>query len=104
MIEIKEIQMSNKKMMYKFIRFPHKLFKDVEQYVPTLDIDEYAMLTPKKNGAFEWCEARYWLAFEGKEIVGRIGAILNHKYNDKVNKEIMRITRFDFIDNFEVYL
>ena len=29
MIEIKEIQMSNKKMMYKFIRFPHKLFKDV---------------------------------------------------------------------------
>ena len=102
MIEIKEIQMSNKKMMYKFIRFPHKLFKDVEQYVPTLDIDEYAMLTPKKNGAFEWCEARYWLAFEGKEIVGRIGAILNHKYNAKVNKEIMRITRFDFIDNFEV--
>ena len=44
MIEIKEIQMSNKKMMYKFIRFPHKLFKDVEQYVPTLDIDEYANL------------------------------------------------------------
>ena len=102
MIEFKEVSIKDKKELFKFIRFPHKLFKDVEQYVPWLDDDEYAMLVPEKNGAFEWCEARYWLAYKGKEIVGRIGAILNHKYNQKVNKEIMRITRFDFIDDFEV--
>lgn len=102
MIDIKEIKINDKKAMLKFVRFPHELFKNVKEYVPLLDGDEYNTLKPKKNGAFEWSEVRYWLAYVGNKIVGRIGAILNHKFNKKVNKEIMRFTRFDFIDDYEV--
>lgn len=102
MVEIKEIQMTDKRNMMKFVRFPHKLFKGVKEYIPLLDGDEYNALTPKKNGAFEWSEARYWLAYKDGEIVGRIGAILNNKYNEKVNKKILRFTRYDFIDDEEV--
>ncbi|MDZ7764700.1 MAG: hypothetical protein U5K00_09765 [Melioribacteraceae bacterium] len=35
-------------------------------------------------------------------IVGRIAGIINHKFNDKFNKKIMRFGWIDFIDDEEV--
>jgi hypothetical protein len=61
-----------------------------------------AMFLPEKNGAFEWSDVRVFLAYEGKKIVGRIAGIHNRKYIEKVGKNQMRITRFDFIDDKEV--
>ena len=37
-----------------------------------------------------------------KKIVGRIAGLINHAYNEKWNKNAIRFTRFDFIDDFEV--
>ena len=40
--------------------------------------------------------------YEGDEIVGRIGAIINHAANEKWGTSNVRFTRFDFVDDFEV--
>ena len=58
--------------------------------------------TGKKNPAFSYCDARCWLAMRGSEIVGRIGAILSHKSNEKWGTNRLRFTQVDFIDDIEV--
>ena len=55
----------------------------------------------KKNAAFEFCEADYFLAYREGKIVGRVAAIINH--NAKTwNKKEVRFGWIDFIDDAEV--
>ncbi len=97
---IKEVK--TKKDLKKWVDFPNKLYKGNKYYVPFLFNDEMDTFTKEKNPAYEYCETKLFLAYQGKKIVGRIGALLNHAYNEKWNKLAMRFTRFDFIDDYEV--
>jgi len=99
-ITIKEV--ISKCELKKFIAFPEKLYKDCDNWVNPLWIDEINTLSKGKNPAFEYCDAYYFLAFRGKEIVGRVAAILNHNANRDWNENYMRFGWLDFIDDFEV--
>ena len=100
MITIKEIK--TKKEQRIFIDFPVSLYKDNPYFVPTLAIDERLNMDPKKNPAYKHCEARFFLAYKDNKVVGRIGGIINYKYNEKMNVSQVRFTRFDVIDDIEV--
>jgi GNAT superfamily N-acetyltransferase len=100
MVEIR--QATTKKDIKKYIRFPDKLYKGVRNYVPDLKSDEYSMYFPETNFAFEYCDAKFFLAYRDGEIVGRIGAIVNRRANELWNQKQIRITRVDFIDDMEV--
>ena len=54
---------------------------------------------PRVNPAFEYCEVKRFLAYEGDRVVGRVAAILNSKYNEKTGEKRMRFSRFDVEDN-----
>ena len=56
----------------------------------------------KKNAAFEFCEADYFLAYKNNKIVGRVAAIINQKANQTWNKKEVRFGWIDFIDDPEV--
>ena len=99
-IIIKEVV--GKKDLKKWVDFPNKLYKKVPAYVPFLFNDEMDTFTKAKNPAYDFCETKLFLAYIDNKIVGRIGALINHAYNKKWNKNAMRFTRFDFIDDFEV--
>lgn len=100
-ITIKEV--TTKKMLKDFVRFPNTLYKGNPYYVPQIESMDYATLSPDKNRAFEVCEGKYWLAYNEKEIVvGRIAGIINHQYNEKVGAKICRFGWMDFIDSEEV--
>lgn len=100
MIVLKEVK--SKKDLKKFIKFQNYLYKNNPYYVPPLIADEMAMFDPKKNGSYEWSDVYLFLAYQDKRIVGRVAGIFNRKYAEKVGKKQMRITRFDFIDDYEV--
>lgn len=100
MVEIREVKTRSE--MKKFVDYPNILYRDVPQYVPPMFGDDVEDWDPKKNPAFEYCEAKCWLAWRDGEIVGRIGAILSHKANDKWNLKRMRFSKVDFIDDPEV--
>ncbi len=100
MVEIREVQ--SKGDLRKFVGYPNKLYKDVPQFMPPLRSEDMADWDRRKNPAFEYCDARCWLALRDGEIVGRIGAILSHRSNEKWHKQRMRFTQVDFIDDFEV--
>ncbi len=100
MVEVKEI--SEVKDLKKFVSFPDKLYKGQKNYVPELKADELDMLRPETNFSFEYCDAKFFLAYREGKIVGRIGAIVNHTSNELWDQKQIRITRMDFIDDMEV--
>lgn len=86
----------------RFISFPDRLYIGNPNYVPSLMMDEIENLRKDKNPAFEYCDARYFMAFRGKEPVGRIAAIHNRRFNEVWHKNCVRFSRYDVIDDLEV--
>ena len=93
-LTIREI--TGKKDLKKFIKFPFKLFKGNPNYVIPLIEFEESTLNKAKNPAFDHCDAKYWLAEKDGEIVGRIAAIVL----DSELKE-HQLGRFGWIDFIE---
>ncbi len=85
-----------------FVDYPNVLYKDNPNFVPAFYGDDMQDWDESKNPAFEYCEARAFLAYRGDEIVGRIGAILSHAANEKWGTKRMRFSQVDFIDDREV--
>ena len=96
MITIREVK--SKKELKQFIEYPNELYKDCPYYVLPLYNDEYKTLT--EHPARSFCDIRLWLAYEDKQIVGRIAGIINHRYNELKNKKRIRFGWFD-VNNCE---
>ena len=94
------VKVESHKQLKLFVTFPLKLYKDCENWVPALEGDEYDTFNPEKNGAYDFCEADCFLAYRGKEIVGRVAAIINHKADDE--QRLVRFGWLDFIEDEEV--
>lgn len=99
-ITIKKV--SCKKELHKFIRFNYYMYKGNPYSVPDLYDDMLNTFNKKKNAAFEFCEAEYFLAYRDGKIVGRIAGIINHRANQTWDKKNVRFGWIDFIDDLEV--
>ncbi|NLI99909.1 MAG: hypothetical protein GX371_01975 [Bacteroidales bacterium] len=95
-------KVNSKDDLRKFIQFGIDLYEGNEYFVPPLIYDERDTLTMSKNPAFEHCDASYFLAYRGDEIVGRIGGIINHKANEIWKQKHARFGFVDFIDDDDV--
>lgn len=99
-VEIKKVETKHELKM--FIRFNYELYKDNPYSVPDLYEDMLNTFSPKKNPAFEFCEAEYFLAWRDGKLVGRVAAIINKRANETWNKKTVRFGWIDFIDDREV--
>ncbi|MGA1226445.1 MAG: GTP cyclohydrolase [Tamlana sp.] len=100
MITLKEV--TNKKDLKAFIKFPFKLYKDSEYWVPPIISQEIKTFDKKENPVFNDAEARLFLAYKNHEIVGRVAAITNWIEIKNQNQKKMRFGWFDFIDDLSV--
>lgn len=91
-----------KRDLKKFIRFNYHLYKKNNFSVPDLYDDMLNTFNRKKNAAFEFCEAEYFLAYKRNELVGRVAGIINHRANETWGKKDVRFGWIDFIDDPEV--
>lgn len=99
-VTIKKV--SNRREMKAFVRFNYELYKDCPYAVPDLLEDTLDTFTPRKNAAFDFCEADCFLALREGKIVGRIAAIINHKANRTWGTNNARFGWIDFVDDEEV--
>lgn len=99
-VTIKKI--TAKSDLKKFIRFNYQLYKGNKYSVPDLYDDMLNTFNRKKNAAFEFCEAEYFLAYKEGKLVGRIAGIINHRANETWGKRDVRFGWIDFIDDPEV--
>lgn len=90
------------KELKTFVRYANKLYKGNPYYVPSMPFDDMNTLSKDVNGAFEFCEAEYFLAYKDDKLVGRVAAIINHKANKAWDVNQVRFGWFDFIDDIEV--
>ncbi|WP_418603829.1 GNAT family N-acetyltransferase [Hwangdonia sp.] len=100
MITLKEV--TTKKGLKTFVKFPFKLYKDSKYWVPPIISEEVRTLNKNVNPAFNDADARFFLAYKDNEIVGRIACIINWIEVNKQNQKKMRFGWFDVIDDIEV--
>ncbi|MBP3830254.1 MAG: N-acetyltransferase [Bacteroidaceae bacterium] len=100
MVTIKRVE--GRRELRTFIRFNYKLYKGNPYAVPDFLEDMLDTFDRKKNAAFEFCECDLFLAYRGKDVVGRVAAIINHKANKTWNTRNVRFGWIDFIDDAEV--
>ncbi|MEI6123400.1 MAG: hypothetical protein WCQ95_07200 [Bacteroidota bacterium] len=86
----------------KFVRLPFEIYKGNAFWVPSMDKDEIHNITPGQNPAYDFCSAKFWIVLKEGKCVGRIGAIVNHVYNEKKNENMGRICRMEFADDYQV--
>lgn len=99
-IQIKTV--TTRKDLKTFVRFANRLYKGNKYYVPSMPFDDLNTLDKKKNGAFDFSEAEYYLAYKDGNVVGRVAAIINYKANEAWKVNQVRFGWFDFIDDLEV--
>ncbi len=85
-----------------FVRFNYELYKDCEYAVPDLLEDTLDTFNPKKNPAFRFCEAEFFLARRDGKIVGRVAGLINHRANETWKEKHVRFGWIDFVDDLEV--
>lgn len=100
MVTIKEV--STERDIKEFVDFQFSLYKENPYWVPPLRNDEIKLLSPDTNPAFSFCNAQFWTGWNNGKCVGRIGAIINHHYNNKIGKKMGRFSRLEFLDDTDV--
>jgi GNAT superfamily N-acetyltransferase len=86
----------------KFVDFQYGLYSGNPFFIPPLRSDEMNTLRWDKNPAFDFCEAKYWLACRGNKVVGRVAGIINRRYNQIWGRKTAKFGWIDFIDDGEV--
>lgn len=99
-IEIREVV--TRKEFRDFVNVQFDIYKGNKFWAPPIKREERRALKSASNPAFRFCEAKFWVAYKSNKRVGRIGAIINHSYNEKTSSKIGRFTRAEFFDDQEV--
>ena len=99
-VEIRKVE--TEKDLKTFIDFHYDLYAGSPYDVPNLYIDERNTLDKKRNAAFDFCRAEYFLAYKDGKVAGRVAAIINYRVNKHWNRQDVRFGWVDFIDDLEV--
>ena len=83
----------------RFIRFLWKLYAGDPHWVPQLMMDRKKLIDKKKNPFYTHADMELFLAERGGEIVGRIGAIVNHNHNKEHAENIGFFGFFESIND-----
>ena len=78
-IDIRRVQ--SKKDLLSFIKLQWKINQNDPNWVAPLLMDRLKVLNKKTNPFFKDNPADFFLAYRNGEVVGRIGAIINHQHN-----------------------
>ena len=97
-----EIVLAEGKLINKYIDFPHSLYADDPVYVPELYMTQKDLFNKKKNPFFKNADVDSFLAMKDGQIVGRISATHNRRYNEYHNTNVGFFGFFDVIDDYEV--
>lgn len=100
MIEIREV--TGRKELKPFVKFPFTVFKGNKFWVPPIIKDELDGFDPRINPAFETASVRFFLAYKDGKIAGRVAAIINQIEVEQQQLKKMRFGWFDVIDDLAV--
>ena len=102
MLTVEKIDTSDKSQVRKFVRLPYHLYKDHPQWVPPLLIDAEMQLNRIKHPFFEHSDADFFIALQDNQVVGRITALENRRYNEYHDTRQGQFYLFECLDDLEI--
>ncbi len=93
---------TTRREMRRFIYLPESIHARHKGWVPPFYADDRRTFDPKRNLSFQYCEAVPALAWEGGRPVGRIAAIINHRYNEHAGVKHARFGYMEVPERLEV--
>ena len=82
-----------------FTKFPWQIYKRDPNWVPPLLDDRYSRIDLKKNPFWRTAERDIWIAWIGKQPVGTIAAIIDHRWNQVMKQAVGCFGFFDCIQD-----
>ncbi|REL33184.1 hypothetical protein DYD21_13080 [Rhodohalobacter sp. SW132] len=64
-----------------FLEFPYSHYKEDQYWVPPLKIEQKKLIDTDKNPFYNNAEIELFLAYHNDKLVGRVAAIIDHRYN-----------------------
>lgn len=99
---IQRVDLQNKSQVRQFVEFPYLHYRDCPQWVPPLRIDAYLPLNPQKHPFYEHSDAEFFLALDGKDVVGRIAVLENKPFNRYHQLKDAEFYFFECVDDADV--
>ena len=102
MKEVTVVKVSGRREMDDFLNVPDIIYAGCAQYVPDMRSDVRAMFAPKTDAGENTPTLQPFVAYKGKDVVGRVVGVINHKANKTWNTRYVRFSMIEFIDDLEV--
>jgi hypothetical protein len=101
-MEIAQIQLASKKQVRDFIELPFRLYADVPQWVPPLEMDIRRALDSRRNPFYRHSQAAFFLAYKDGVPAGRLAVLNNKRFNDYHNSSEAFFWLFESEDSLEI--
>ena len=102
MSDLKIVEVNSRRDRAAFIKFPWRIYRDDPAWVPPLIIERRAFLDREKHPIYTHGDACLFLAKRNDEIVGRIMASDDPRYNQIHGTNVGCFGLFDCIDDVDV--
>jgi GNAT superfamily N-acetyltransferase len=107
-VRIEEIPLGDRRLR-EFVEVPWRLYRGDPFWTPPLRADYLGsrllglpgLLTPR-HPYHQHAEVTHFLARRGRDLVGRVSAAINHRFNEYHDTEIGFFGFFETVDDFEV--
>lgn len=83
----------------RFIRLPWTIYAEDPVWIPPLLGDQRKIMDRDKHPFHDHADVEYFLAWRGPEVVGRIAAIVNHRYNEFHDTKVGHFGFFEAVDD-----
>jgi len=94
-----QLDLRNKKRIRDFLSLPARIYAEVPQWVPPLEIDDRIRLNPKRYPFYQHSQAGFFLAQDRFHIIGRIAVIDHRLYNEYNHEETAFFYLFECENN-----
>ena len=99
-VEVRPVR--SRRELMRFIRLPWRLYRNEPLWVPPLISERKHHLDRDRNPFFEHAEAEYFLAWRDGEVVGRISAQVDHRFNEYQDNDWGLFGFFEAEDDQEI--
>lgn len=96
-MEIHKVE--SKADLRRFINFPYQHYRDDPVWVPPLRDEQWGQFDSKRNPMLDHCEYDLFLLVDGRQIVGRISAFVDHLAVEHWGEPIGLFGSYECVDN-----
>lgn len=100
--DVRIVPVTTKEQRRAFAAFPWQIYRNDPNWVPPIFVDRLTLLDPEKHPFWEHADQQLFLAMRAGELIGTIGAHVNHRHNEIHKDKVGFFGFFEVIDDYAV--